>query len=163
MAGCLPLESIRQSTLECLYKKSCIKILSFQRKTSRPKPLQKSLSKFPLNLTIGSMFDKSLFVESWKKTFSFDQYFTVCAPRSLTYSYQSRMHVATIFTICVSTFGGLVIGLQLITPAIVKICYLIKWKKQQRKSAIPSEQTEIEQVILNISPKPLNKGQCTNN
>lgn len=162
MGGCLPLESIRQSTLECLYKQSCVNILSLQPKISRPKPLNISLSKFSLNLTIGSMFDKSLFVESWGKKSSFDKYFTACAPRSLSYSYQGRLHLATIFTICVSAFGGLVIVGQLITPAIIKIWFLIKWKKQQKKSSIPSDQMGIEQIVIKMSPKPINKGLYRN-
>ncbi|CAF1092079.1 unnamed protein product [Adineta steineri] len=158
MAGCLPLESIRQSTLECLYKQSCINILSIQPNISRPKPLKISLSKFPLNLTIGSIFDKFLFIESWKNTISYEQYFTACSPRSLTYSYSGRLRFATIFTICVSAFGGLVIIWQLITPAIMKIWHLIKGKKQEKQLSIPQEQQlGIEQIILKISPKPINK------
>ena len=77
------------------------------------------------------MFDKSLFVQSWKKRFSFDKYFIACSPRSLSYSYQGRLRLVTIFTICLSAFGGLTIVGQLITPPIVKICYFIKWKKKK--------------------------------
>jgi hypothetical protein len=157
MAGCLPLDSIRQSTLECFYNQSCINILTLQPNISRPKALRKISPTFPRNSTIGSMFDKSLFVESWQIKSSFEDYFSACAPRSLTYSYQSRFHLPSIFTFCISTFGGLVIIWQLITPAIVKIWNLIKWKKKQRQSDIPSHQTEIDQTTT----KPINKSQCT--
>lgn len=158
MAGCLPLESIRQSTLECFYQQSCIDILSSYSTISRPKPLQSSLSKFPLNITIALLFDKYLFVESWRKNISFEKYFTACAPRSLTYSYQVQFHLPTIFTICVSAFGGLVIGWQLITPAMIKIWFFIKSRKQEKQDSIPAEQNEIEKVIMKVSPKPINKG-----
>ena len=115
MAGCLPMESLKQSTLECLYNKSCINILAIQPNISRPGPLKKYSSRFSPNVTIGSMFDESLFIESWKNTSSFEDYFTLCAPRSLTYTYEGRYRIASIFTICVSAFGGLVILWQLIT------------------------------------------------
>jgi len=158
MAGCLPLESIRQSTLECLYNQSCVNILSLQPNISQPRALPMSPSNFPLNSTIGSMFDKSLFVESWKNTSSFEDYFNLCAPRSLSYTYQGRLRLASIFTTSVSVFGGLVIVWQLITLAIVKIWNLIKWKKQAKQPSIPPDQMKIEQDITNISPKQINKG-----
>ena len=158
MAGCLPLDSIRQSTLECLYNQSCINILSLQPNISLPMPLQASLSKFPTNSTIGSMFDKSLFVESWEKISSFEDYFAVCAPRSLTYSYQGRFRLASIFTVCVSAFGGLVIMWELITPAVVKLWNAVQRKKQRRQPHIPSNQIRDKQAVEQMSREPIKKG-----
>jgi hypothetical protein len=157
MAGCLPVESIRQSTLECLYNQSCINILALQPNISRPTPLISS-SKFPPDLTVGVMFDESLFIESWENTTSFEDYYAVCAPRSLTYSYQGRYRFATIFTMCVSAFGGLMIIWDLITPAVVKIWSLIKWKKKQKQQPILTDQMEIEPTSLEVSRKPIRKG-----
>ena len=151
MAGCLPLESIRKSTLECLYQQSCIDILSLQPKISRPKPLQITSSKFPSNLTIAAMFDRFLFVELWEHKSSFEDYFNACAPRSLTYNYRGRYRLATTITLCVGAFGGLVRVWQLITPAIVKFWNLIKRKKQQKLS-------DTEQAIIQMAPKAINKG-----
>ncbi|CAF1482418.1 unnamed protein product [Rotaria sordida] len=89
MAGCIPLDSMRQSTLECLYNQSCVDAISFQPKIFRPKALNVSLSNFSLNSTIGSLFDGSLFVEIWKNQSSFENYFTACKSQSLSYSYES--------------------------------------------------------------------------
>jgi len=150
MAGCLPLESIRQSTLECLYNQSCINILALQPNISRPKPLNVSLSKFPLNLTIGSLFDESLFVKSWQNTSNFEKYFSACKPRLLSYTYEDKFYLSSIFTLCISTFGGLVLVCQLITPGFIKVWNLIKWKKKQ---------TEIELNTIKISSKPISNGQ----
>ncbi|UJR20154.1 hypothetical protein I4U23_023286 [Adineta vaga] len=148
MAGCLPLETIRQSTLECLYEQSCLDILTLQPNISRPRPLNKSLTKFPLNTTIGFMFDKSLFIESWQTKLNFEDYYQACAPQSLTYSYESRFRLASIITICISAFGGLVIAWDFVTPVIVKIWTLIKWKKQHMKT---SNQIDNEQQNLNVT------------
>ncbi|CAF4170082.1 unnamed protein product, partial [Adineta steineri] len=153
MTGCLPLESIRQSTLECLYQQSCINILSSQSNISPPKALKKTLSSFPLNTTIGDIFDKSLFVEYWFNKSSFEDYFTACAPGSLTYSYEGRSRFLAILTVCISAFGGLVIAWDLITPAIVKIWSFIKWKKQNKHLPKSSDETTIEMVAL----QPINE------
>ncbi|CAF1054316.1 unnamed protein product [Adineta steineri] len=157
MAGCLPMESLRQSTLECLYDQSCIDILSLQPDISRPKPLQRSSTRFSPDLTVGSMFDESLFIESWQNETSFETYFSLCAPRSLTYTYEGRFHLAAIITISISAFGGLCILWDFVTPAIVKIWYLIKWKKQKKQQEIPLEQINTEQTTVKASPTPKRK------
>ncbi|CAF0779383.1 unnamed protein product [Rotaria sp. Silwood1] len=149
MAGCLPLESIRQSTLECLYNQSCVNSLILQPKLSSPKALNISLSRFPLTKTIGSMFDESLFVESWFNTSNFSQYFATCAPQSLSYSYKGRFHLVFMFTICIGAFGGLFIIWEVITPVLVKYWSRIKSKRQQNQSATQSKQTDIERNTQN--------------
>ena len=161
MAGCLPLESIQQSTLECLYTQSCINTLSYQSKISRPKPLKIAQSKYPSNLTIGTMFDKNLFVESWENTSSFEVYFNACAPRSLTYSYQGPYRLASIFTICVSAFGGLVVVWRFLIPLGIKLWQFIQWKKQHIQSPNISDAVGIEQAILRMAPKPIDQGEDT--
>ena len=161
MAGCLPMESIRQSTLECLYDESCVDVLSLQPNISRPKALKRSSSKFSPNSTIGSMFDESLFIESWNTTSSFEDYFLLCAPRSLTYTYEGRYHIAAIFTISISAFGGLVVLWDLVTPIIVKIFYLIKWKKRQKQPRILPNQITIQHTTSQTVPRPKIKGLCS--
>ncbi|CAF1148794.1 unnamed protein product [Rotaria sordida] len=149
MAGCLPLEAIRQSTLECLYNQSCIDVISLQPKVSRPRALNVSLTRFPLNLTIGSLFDNYLFIESWENRSSFENYFATCAPRYLSYSFESRFYLGTIITMSLNAFGGLVIALQLITPALVKIFKLIKWKKQRTEQTTTVEPRHVQIEITN--------------
>ncbi|CAF1564746.1 unnamed protein product [Adineta ricciae] len=143
MAGCLPLESMRQSTLECLYEQSCIDIMTLQSHVAHPRALNKSSTKFSLNTTIGFMFDRSLFIESWQTKLDFESYYHTCAPRSLTYSYESRLRLASIITICVSAFGGLVIAWQFIIPAFVKIWTFLKRKKQHTNT---SDQTDTNSI-----------------
>ncbi|CAF0883031.1 unnamed protein product [Adineta ricciae] len=158
MAGCLPLESMRQSTLECLYNQSCINILNFQLQRPRPKALKTSGSRFPINATIESMFDESLFLESWQSKPNYEAYFAACAPRTLSYSYVGPVSLATIFTVCVSAFGGLVIAWQLIMPAIIKLWKRIVWSRRRRKhAATPNSPTSIEEAILSVAPRPLNQ------
>jgi hypothetical protein len=158
MAGCLPLESIRQSTLECFYNQSCINILVIQPKISQPRALKPSQSNFSIHSTIGTLFDEFLFVESWQNTSSYEKYFPICKPRSLSYSYEDHFYLAAIFTMCITVWGGLPNTWQLITPAIVKIYKLIKWKKQQTQSSVASPQTDIELTNTNKLSETIPKG-----
>jgi hypothetical protein len=144
MAGCLPLDSIRQSTLECFYNQSCVNSLILQPDLSQPKALNASLSRFSLNATIGSMFDESLFVESWFDQSSFDQYFAACAPRFLTYSYKGRLNIIHMITIFIVAFGGLFIIWEIFTPIIVKL-----WSQINRKKQLDQPPTHLEQIGLN--------------
>lgn len=156
MAGCMPLDATRQSTLECLFNQSCINAIALQPILSRPKALNPFLSRFPVNTTIGSMFDESLFIESWNNEFSFEKYYSACAPQSLSYKYESNFHLSSIITISISAFGGLVIAMQLITPAVVKFWKLIKWNRRGKKQTNDTTDTELEMVKL--APKQINKG-----
>ncbi len=159
MAGCLSLDSMRQSTLECLYNKTCINAISLQPKISQPEALNISLTRFSLNSTIGWIFDESLFVESWQNESNFENYFSACAPQSLSYSYEGWFDLGRIVTLSVSAFGGLVITWKLITPIFIKIFNLIKWKKQKRKSPSSLKQTPIELEMMKMAPKIRNKGE----
>lgn len=145
MAGCLPLESLRQSTLECLYNQSCINLLSLQPNISTPKALNVSFSKFPINSTIGFIFDQSLFLESWQNTSNFENYYSTCKPQLLSYTYEDKFYFSSMFTLCISAFGGLVLAWQLITPGFIKIWNLIKKKKKETDTK-------------KISFKPISKG-----
>ena len=156
MAGCIPLDSMRQSTLECLYNQTCINMISLQPEISQPKSLNISLTRFLLNSTIGSIFDESLFVESWQNKSNFENYFSACAPQSLSYSYQGRFHLGTILTLSLSAFGGLVIVWKLITPIFIKIFHVIKRKKQSPSSV---EQTPNELEMVQTRRKTINKGE----
>ena len=159
MAGCIPLDSMRQSTLECLYNQTCINKISLQPKISQPNALNLSLTRFLLNSTIGSIFDEALFVESWQNQSNYENYFSACTPQSLSYSHQGRFHLGTILALTLSAFSGLVIVWKLITPIFVKTFHLIKWKKQQTKSSVSSEPTQVELEIVQMRRKTINKGE----
>ena len=158
MAGCIPLDSMRQSTLECLYNQSCVDAILLQPKIIRPKALNPSLSKFPLNSTIGSLFDESLFVGIWKNQSSFENYFEACEPHSLSYSYESRFHLGTIITMSLNAFGGLDIAWQLITPVFIIIWQRVKSKNRKSQQSKTAENTCVELEVIEMAPKPINKG-----
>jgi hypothetical protein len=65
--------------------------------------------------------DESFFVQSWQNTSGFEKYYAACKPRLLSYSYEDKFYLASIITLCISAFGGLVLTWQLIIPEFVKI------------------------------------------
>ena len=141
MAGCTPLDSIRQSTLECFYNQSCIDQLSLKANKSEFLPLNRSSTRFSINKTIGELFDRWLFVESWVDSWSFENYYQACRPKSLSYPYERRFHWSWIIATTLSTFGGLVIAWQLIVPIFVRL-------HQRRK------RNNTGQCIIQLAPRP---------
>lgn len=159
MAGCIPLDSMRQSTLECLYNQTCVNAISLQPEMSRPTALNLSGTRFSLNSTIGSIFDASLFVESWQNQSSFEDYFAACAPQSLSYSYRGRFHLGTILTLSLSAFSGLIIAWKIITPVLVKTMSAAKWKRQRRQLSPALRQTSLSVKTRRTTPGTINQGR----
>lgn len=137
MAGCTPLDSIRQSTLECLFNQTCVDRIAIQPEISRPKALNRSLTRFTIEWTIGSLFDDYLFVESWQNQSNFEEYFAACAPKQLSYSYQGRSSMGKLLLLIIAACAALFTYLKLFTPIVIKLFHLMK----KQKKCSPSEQT----------------------
>ena len=128
----MPLDSVRQSTLECFYNQSCIdQFVSSSTRNIPLKALNLSRTRFPLNMSIGVMFDQSLFVESWGNSSNFEEYFDVCQVNSLSYSYQQRCHLSWMLTTLISAFGGLMIIWQFFIPLFIRIAHKLRTKSVQ--------------------------------
>lgn len=153
MAGCIPLDAMRQSTLECLYNQTCIDILAIQPDISRPKALNQSLTRFSIDSKIGDLFDQYLFVESWQNRSSYEDYFSACAPQQLSYSYRARPHFGKLLLLIIGASSALFTYFKLFTPI------LIKMKRPKKSTPSFSEQTSIELAIVRIPPKTFSKGR----
>ncbi|CAF1669979.1 unnamed protein product, partial [Adineta ricciae] len=84
--GCLPYNSLLQSTLACFFNQSCV----HQIQESVPalafvSPLS-AYSRFQQNATGKHLLDQ-LFIESWNQINNFTAYFQSCSAHSCTYSY----------------------------------------------------------------------------
>jgi hypothetical protein len=108
LIGCYPLESMLQSSLECLYN--------------------------GLNETVQHMVDR-LFVDDWFINKSYDNYFQECGPSHCVYSYIQNFDIVFIITTIVGLYGGLTTLLKLIIPIII---HIILWFLRRRSiSVIP--------------------------
>jgi hypothetical protein len=129
--GCYPLESLLQSTLECLYDMTCINKLKkpnqFSNMTIRP--LNSTLS--PPNMTVQSLMD-ALMVDRWESSVNYEDYYAACAPRSCTYVIREQANPIYMITTIIGFFGGLTVALKLIVPVFMKIGrYLIMYRQRR--------------------------------
>jgi hypothetical protein len=129
--GCDPLESLLQSTLQCLYDLRCINNL---KKTNIPsniiiRPLDSTLSS--PNVTVKSLVDK-LMVDRWESSVNYEHYYAACATRSCIYSVTERANIIYTITTIIGFYGGLSVAFRIIAPVLVKIAqYLIRCRRQR--------------------------------
>jgi hypothetical protein len=149
--GCLPIDGLRMSTLECYFSDACINdILSHLQyyaamngslptnfvKSTKPSDysftsLNSSIdTKFPSNTSIGDLINNS-FIEEWNAKMSYENYFTQCAPKTCRYTYSHRNEITHVLTSLLSFYGGLTLGWRMIIWFMVK-----KYKKIRERNTI---------------------------
>ncbi|CAF4595068.1 unnamed protein product [Rotaria sp. Silwood2] len=120
--GCSQIEGLMKSTLECFYNLSCM--IELDQYYFSPRGLSFNFSNLnenlnPPNETIELIINR-LMIDSWTSNISFSSYYNTCFPVSCTYEYISRhdllFSIATMFGI----FGGLSLGLKLLTLIILR-------------------------------------------
>lgn len=131
LVGCYPLESLLQSTLQCLYDIECIN------KLIKPNQLS-DINIHPLNstlsspyMTVQSLIEK-LMVYKWETNISYNHYYAACAPTSCTYVIMERANPIYIITSIIGFIGGLSAALKLIAPIIAKIGQYLIIRRQHR-------------------------------
>jgi hypothetical protein len=119
--GCTAVESLLQSTLECLFDWSCLETV----KTFIPSsnitgvyPLNKNQTEFDPNTTIEIIINE-LFIENWTMKPSFSNYYAQCAPIQCTYTVVQRNDALYVLTKLLTIYGGLTATLRLLVPFIV--------------------------------------------
>ncbi|CAF4331417.1 unnamed protein product [Rotaria sp. Silwood2] len=126
--GCLPIESLLSSTLECYFNENCIRVLLKISNTS-------DLLFLPLNQTIQSRFNISstieillnnLFIETWTTSINYTNFFNKCQPTHCTYmSITSKYSLFYIFNTMLGFIGGLIVGLRFLIPFIIQMIHSI--------------------------------------
>lgn len=119
LTGCYPIESILQSTFECLYNQQCID------STNTFESMNVSLlsmSRFSLNQTIESIVNE-LMIEKLRYNFSYEDYFHACSPSICFYSYiDDHNWIEGIMTL-IGLFNGLAVICKLFAIFIVNRMY----------------------------------------
>ena len=147
-AGCIPHDSMLNSTLECFYNRTCIRtLIQFMGGTTFPDSLDETVqSRFKSNMTVRSMFAE-LFIEDWHYTSNFTGYFDSCAPVSCSYSYTERFDAAYMFITFFGFIGGMTVLLGFVAPVLVKnIVRRIKTiccGRNEHEQQMPSPNNEI--------------------
>ncbi|CAF4024878.1 unnamed protein product [Adineta steineri] len=129
--GCLAMDSLLLSTLQCLYADSdCFPLLLrytdknwFNRQPSliiRPMVYNPTMSNFPPNTPVSMMF-REMMIEQWNPSLSHKSFYESCAPIYCTYSQKIRTKsfVGVIIEL-IATIGGIVALLRIVTPYLIK-------------------------------------------
>ena len=131
-SGCMPMNSLLLSTLECFYNQTCVnEILSFlSTDVHFTAMMVNEQSIFPPNSTVQLIVNRTM-VENWKTNISYEKYFTQCAPTSCTYSKLERHDAVFVLTKIIGLLGGLILVLKLVVPQFVRFIRNHKLKTNQ--------------------------------
>ncbi|CAF1241258.1 unnamed protein product, partial [Adineta steineri] len=117
LVGCLPRDSMLQSTLECFYNRSCLDLIGVSQAII---PLNATVpSRFRVNTTVNTMFEQ-LFIETWQNSSNFTSYYNACHPKTCSYTNTQRGNFLYALTILVSLIGGLTTILGIFVPLLVQ-------------------------------------------
>ncbi len=131
VGGCLPIDGLRQSTLECLFDSVCLSTFQLLINSTTampiPDPLNTSInSRFPYSTTkIGTIIDQ-LFVEEWFNTTNYSAYYELCAPRACYYTYTTRDDILYKITSILGLYGGTTISLRFVVGYAFRILNRIR-------------------------------------
>lgn len=157
--GCLTIDSLQLSTLECFYVDSdCFPLLlsyvlkmsdlftALQTPSLRLQPLvyDSAVSRFPPKTSISTVIQE-LMVEQWKLSLSYEHFYEACAPLYCSYSQSiQKKDVIGVTVVLVSMIGSIVVLLRMVTPHLVK--FSLRLSATSRKK--PEQGTGLVDVDL---------------
>jgi hypothetical protein len=145
VSGCIPLESLLASSLECLYNTSCI--VHFSRSQSATEQLDPTqTSQYSINSTIEELLEQ-LMLEQWTPNISFSAFFAQCNATSCNYTVTAKNSPVYVLTVLLGLYGGLTASLRLIVPHIVSILFTRSCKRNNA-AEIPSLTSEYKFCFL---------------
>lgn len=127
--GCMPFDTVMESTLECFYSNDCLSLL-FNR--TNIKPLNSSIkTNYSIDTQVNVLIE-NLFIEDWSSEKDFESFFKECQPNKCSYSYNSKGNVAFIITTILSLIGGLFTALKIVATLLVVLFKRLEKKFKKR-------------------------------
>ncbi|UJR07421.1 hypothetical protein I4U23_011707, partial [Adineta vaga] len=159
MQGCLAIDSLLLSTLQCLYVDSdCfprilnylairnLVSISLLSSSLRIQPLvyESAVSRFPPDTSV-SLIVKELMMEQWNPSLSYQHFYESCAPIYCSYSQTVRKEsfIGVIIKL-VSMIGGIVVSLRMLIPHLVKFISRVSTKPKEN----PKQPEQIERSCI---------------
>lgn len=112
-AGCMPMNMLLRSSLECFYNQTCI-----DRLVSQFSPNQtftaiefSNDSRFAINETL-KMIVNAMMITNWSEIISYEKYFQQCAPKYCIYSILQRRTILSIINQVIGLLGGIILVLR---------------------------------------------------
>ncbi|CAF1091478.1 unnamed protein product [Adineta steineri] len=149
--GCLAMDSLLLSTLECLYADSdCFPLFvsytvkpfynHFETPSHIMHPLvYNPMSRFPPNTTVSVMFRKMM-IEEWNPASSYQSFYEACAPIYCTYFRKIRtQNFFRVMIKLISMIGGVVALLRIMTPYLIKFILQLPTICKKKKQHQPRE------------------------
>ncbi|CAF4698238.1 unnamed protein product, partial [Rotaria sp. Silwood2] len=130
--GCLPIDSLLLSSLECFYNKSCIDMLiqwysfnlsniTIDSRIANITPLDQMIpSRFSPDTKLNNIVSQ-LFIEDWIISTNFNLYYNNCAPNKCSYTYEERFNRGYVIATILGIVGGLSTALRIFILPIVKV------------------------------------------
>jgi hypothetical protein len=121
-AGCLPVNSILVSTLECFFNQTFVnKLVSYLTTNITFTAMNASIvpSRYNLSSTVQSITDK-LMIEDWMINISYNEYYSHCAPSSCTYLQLARNSFLFVLTQLISLLSSLTLVFELVIPLAIR-------------------------------------------
>ena len=143
--GCLPIESLLQSTLECLFDSSCLNTIHTFIPSSNIAgvyALNASQTRFSPNTSIEILINQ-LFIEEWLMKGNYSNYYTECAPIHCIHTLSKRNSPLYIITELLGLYGGLAVTLYFCVPRFVAF-----WRKRRVIAATAAEPRPSEYLYL---------------
>ena len=137
LGGCLPVDGLRLSTLECLFDPHCLTSIGLLINTtttpSIPEPLNVNLAtRFPSHsTTVDEMIDQ-LFVEEWINASNYSAYYQACSPRTCHYTHMKHDTAVHLITSLLALYGGVTLCLRLLVVCGFQILYWIRQYSRER-------------------------------
>jgi len=118
--GCLPIDGVLVSSLECFYSSQCISLhKSIMVELDLPLLDETLLRKyFTKESTISDMINR-LMVDEWTNETLYEQFYNTCAPLTCTYTVSTRYSFIYVATAILGFAGGLAGALRSIVPIVV--------------------------------------------
>ncbi|CAF1235164.1 unnamed protein product [Adineta steineri] len=151
--GCTLLDSMRYSTLTCLFNESCLNIMTFWLNISYINVLDSNnLKHFKSNSTIAEIMDR-IFIDRWNISTSHQAFYKQCNPEKCIYTLFQRNSLLNIVTIVFGLISGLTKILQIIVPFLVKCVFAIYsrcFNRRNRDTSVRSVSSNCScQMIIN--------------
>lgn len=142
VVDCVPIQMILASSLECFYNQACLDVLlaAYPRYINVSKLDEVLPSRFLPTSRIDYIINE-LFVEVIFNETVFDSYYHQCAPSFCTYTWSSKFDWIYVFTTLIALFGGLNVGLRLLTPYVIDSALYLR-KKMLGNSEVHQNESE---------------------
>ena len=144
-SGCMPVDAILSSSLECFYDQNCINAIIPYLNIPTNFTAMNILtpSRFPITSTVEAIVNE-LMVEDWNFNVSYDKYYNQCAPASCTYLKLERRRFLYVLTTLIGLLGGVCSGLHAILPPFVRFIR----KRRSTSGAASTARISSEYIVL---------------